>query len=75
MDGVSWRAGASAAVADGSGQCDGGGAERFAHLRGQGDRGRFFPHFLPAPLQRAIAFEAVNDVIAVAEYLDLDMAR
>jgi len=29
---------------------------------------------LAAPLQRAITLEAVNDIVAVAKYLDLDMA-
>ena len=52
------------------------GAERFAggfvHARGGG----FLDHLLVAALQRAIAFEQVDDIaVAVAEHLHLDMAR
>ncbi len=47
-------------------------ARRFVHAR----CGGFFDHLLVAALQRAIAFEQMDDVaVGVAEHLHLDMAR
>ena len=39
-------------------------------------RGRFLDHLLVAALERAIAFEQMNDIaMTIAEYLHLDMTR
>src|SRR5262245_55446086 len=45
-----------------------------AHRIGQIWRGRFLGEFLIAPLNRAITIAKVDDVLAVTENLDLDMA-
>src|SRR2546427_9634501 len=50
-------------------------AQRRARGLADGGRGRFFPHFLAASLQRAFALEAVNHALAVAQDLHLDVAR
>ena len=45
-------------------------------LRADGRGGRFFPHLLVAPLQRAVALAEVDRIVpAVAEDLDLDVPR
>ena len=51
-------------------------AHPVAFCRGQDGRGRFFQHFLVAPLERAIALTQVNRVaVSVSEDLELDVAR
>ncbi len=63
-----------APVADGPGEGDGRGAQRFAHV-GRKHRGRrFLPDFLPTALERAFPLVAVNSTHAVAENLHFDMA-
>ena len=51
-------------------------ADLFALLGVEGGGGAFLPHLLVAALQRAIALAEVDGAaLAVAEHLDLDMAR
>src|SRR5207237_8158113 len=50
------------------------GAQPVAHVRRKRDRGRLLPQFLTASLQRAFPLEAVDDAVAIAQNLHLDMA-
>ena len=68
------RAGADVADRPGRGDC--GRAHAVAPRLGHARRGRFFQHFLMAPLHRAIALEQVERVaLRVGEHLDFDVAR
>jgi hypothetical protein len=52
------------------------GAHRFAGDLVHAGGGGFLDHLLVAALQRAVAFEQVDDIaVGVAEHLHLDMAR
>ena len=51
-------------------------AHRLAKLGRHARRGRFFQHFLVAPLHRAVALKQVHAVaLGVAKHLNLDVAR
>ena len=51
-------------------------ADALAHLEVERGRGAFLPDLLVAALQRAVALAEMDGVaLAVAEHLDLDMAR
>ena len=67
---------AGAFIIDRLGGADGGGADGFAGFLVHARRGGFLDHLLVAALERAIAFEQVDDIaVAIAEHLHLDMAR
>ena len=66
---------AGAAIVDVLRKLHGGGAERFAQIRREAGGGRFLPHLLSAPLQRAFALVEMDRVLAVAQDLHFDMPR
>src|ERR1700688_2057906 len=63
-----------APIVHGFGEGNGRSAECFSHVERKRRGWRFFPDFLPTPLQRAFPFIAVNRIDAVAENLHFDMA-
>ena len=68
--------GAGVLVADGASRGDSSGAHAGAQLVVDGRGGRFFDDLLVAALDRALAFEAVDEIpVRVAEDLDLDVSR
>ena len=67
---------AGACVADRARRRDRRLAHRRARRLGEDRRGALLDHLLPAPLQRAVALEQMDDgAVAVAEHLHLDVAR
>ncbi len=66
---------ACAHVADRLGEADGGVAHLLSQRGVECGRGRLLEHFLVAPLDRALALAERDDPLAVAEQLDLDVAR
>ena len=64
-----------AAVVHRLGERDRGRTELLANGWRQRGRGSFLPDLLTAALQRALALEAVDDVVSVAEHLHLDVPR
>ncbi len=64
---------AGAPVVDLAREGDRAGAERLAHVVRQAEGGSFFPDLLVAALQRALALEAMDGILAVAEDLHLDV--
>src|SRR5262249_26856628 len=65
---------AGAKIADRLGERHGRGADRLALLAAKHRRRRLLPDLLPSSLQRAFPLVAMDEVVTVAKYLDLDMA-
>src|SRR5205807_222309 len=65
---------AGAAIGDRFGERDRRSADRLAPLAVEDGGRRLLPNLLPPPLQRAFALVAMDEVAAVPEDLDLDVA-
>src|SRR4051794_7308711 len=66
---------ANVVVADGGGQRHGGGADAVPKLCGEAGRGRNLDDLLVSALEAAVPLAEVNDTLAVAHDLHLDVPR